>query len=262
MGGVEGVVGTGAGPTSGDPVWLRGWDAEGLGSGGAGTADLSISDLASKGSGSDRTQVVAGIDIHGDGSSDLLFGNHATGERCVHIVDGPALGTFPIDDVDARICVDGTEFGVGLEVLPDLDGDGYREVFVGAPYDGAGRAWLFSGSFLSTSTATVVLVGDDLEFGRSAGAADLDDDSALDLLVGAADEAGRAHVWYGPLSGTLDASSSDYTIKGVGSYGVGWAVETADGDADGLDDVFIGMTGYPGPDAAAGSVLFLPAMGQ
>ena len=120
---------------------------------------------------------------------------------------------------------------------------------------------------------TVTGEGPDDDFGwRVAPAGDVDGDGAPDLIVGAPsndfvdDFAGRAYLFYGPITGDLDAADADaiVTAEAFGDN-LGISVSSAgDVNADGFDDVLIGARGNDTPGTQAGrAYLFLgPIHGQ
>jgi len=96
-----------------------------------------------------------------------------------------------------------------------------------------------------------------------ASAGDVNADGFADLLIGApwadslAEDAGRAYLVFGPVTGTLDLSQADAFFEGEASNDhLGYALATAgDVDGDGSDDVLIGaparVTAYAGAGQAA-----------
>lgn len=125
----------------------------------------------------------------------------------------------------------------------------------------------------SAADATITGEGADDDFGWGvAPAGDVDGDGAPDLIVGAPSNdfvdgfAGRAYLFYGPITGDLDAADAD-AIVSAEAFGdnLGISVSSAgDVNADGFDDVLIGARGNDTPGIQAGRVyLFLgPIHGQ
>uniref|UniRef100_A0A3Q2YE91 Integrin alpha-6-like n=1 Tax=Hippocampus comes TaxID=109280 RepID=A0A3Q2YE91_HIPCM len=80
-------------------------------------------------------------------------------------------------------------FGLAVENIGDVNQDGYRDIAVGAPYDGSGRVYLYCGSssginrkaaqVLSPGSKKITLFGYSL-----AGNLDIDDNQYPDLAVG------------------------------------------------------------------------------
>ncbi len=152
-------------------------------------------------------------DVNGDGYSDVVVGayyyeeNNSNPGR-VYIFYGDSPGGM---DTTADVTITGEgvgtandgHFGLGVAVAGDVDGDGFADIVVGAPYleDGsnsrAGRAYLFRGGInvgaaLSASDADLEIAtpftsGSGLDrFGaRVASAGDVNADGYTDFLVGA-----------------------------------------------------------------------------
>jgi len=141
--------------------------------------------LGGRSSGDRFGQAVAGVgDVDGDGFADVavgapLAGQHSEGE--FHVFsgkDGTVLQSFTGNGPDASL-------GWSLASAGDLDGDGRDDLVVGAPGEGSGHVYVFSGQdgavLLSSS-------GDETgsRFGASvSGAGDYDRDGSPDVVVGA-----------------------------------------------------------------------------
>jgi hypothetical protein len=174
---------------------------------------------------------------------------------------GPVSGDLSVADADASFT--GVTFSEELGdavASGDLNDDGVSDLILGAPRpplngEDPGSVYVFfgpvAGSFLA-SEADVILTGehDNDEFGTAVGAGDVDGDGAEDLIVGAhqlfRDEAGRAYLFYGPLSGAISADNADAILVGEESTPeegdlFGQSVASAgDTNGDGLDDVLVG----------------------
>jgi hypothetical protein len=90
----------------------------------------------------------------------------------------------------------------------------------------------------------------------------VDGDGFADVLVGAylADtggtQAGAAYLVYGPVTGTLDLSSSDAIVRGDAGDALGRQVGHAgDTDGDGLADLFVSASADDTATTDAGAVL-------
>ena len=149
---------------------------------------------------------VAGLgDVDGDGLADFGVGSDISSDPSAlylfyDVPDGPSSVT----SADAQITAGGSSvagIGLGLTSLGDLDDDGFDDFAVGTPGGedssvsppGGGTVALFFGPIhgvwpLSTASQRWFLyeTGPSAgQLGFSLGAADFDDDGALDLIVGA-----------------------------------------------------------------------------
>jgi FG-GAP repeat protein/flagellar hook capping protein FlgD len=180
------------------------------------------------------------------------------------------------------------KFGNSVSSAGDLNGDGYGDFLVGAPWNdaggsNAGRAYVYFGGpgadVLPDLTLTGAAPGDD--FGWSvASAGDVNGDGYTDFVVGAylndagGTDAGRAYVYYG--GPTLDATP-DLILTGVAGENLGYSVSSAgDVNHDGYSDLVVGATnggpsssgrayvyfGGPTPDAVADLTLTGEAAGD
>lgn len=204
-----------------------------------------------------RSAASAG-DVNGDGLDDLIVG----GAGAAWVWLGTATGVASTPDITLTAPTGATTTGFGFAVsrAGDVDGDGYEEVLVSDPtVDGqTGSVWLFPGS----ATGTQATPSDRRDgtapvdwFGISvAPAGDVDGDGYDDIVIGAANAAaitGYARVFHGGPDGV--ASTAATTVRGAGAGAtLGRSVDGAgDVDADGYDDVVIGI---PGDRAAHGAV--------
>lgn len=143
----------------------------------------------------------------------------------------------------------GAQLGAALAGAGDLDGDGYADLAIGAPYTGdrAGAVILVRGGALAEQPAawiTLAAPAGDEHFGFSlASAGDMDGDGYSDLAVGAPatlDDSGRVRVYTGGPAGpspeptaTLDAPEPG-AVFGFSLSGGG------DLDGDAADDLWVG----------------------
>ena len=219
----------GAGDTDGDGLADLAISAPGHGAGGAvyilcgpisGTLDLSDADAKWKGnvSGDDLGEgLFGGFDADGDGYTDLWIGatgdsTGATGAGAVTLVEGPFTRKTEIEQGVAVVTGAGASDGVGAAIWwGDLDGQEGDDLLLGAPMAGAlnaGLAWALTGPFDGVSSvhdavATWTSSTAHGWAGAAVSAADLDQDGAVDAVIGAsgsssfASYGGSAFVMFG-----------------------------------------------------------------
>jgi len=147
------------------------------------------------------------------------------------------------------------QFGWAVAIAGDVNGDGYDDVIVGAPYHDngqtdEGRAYVYHGSVSGLSSTPAWTAEGDQEgalFGWSVSSAgDVNGDGYADVIIGApyfdngeTDE-GRAYLFYGSASGL--AGSPGWTAEGdqAGAEYGGDVAMAGDVNGDGYDDVIVG----------------------
>jgi hypothetical protein len=162
----------------------------------------------------------------------------------------------------------GAQFGGFVASAGDVNGDGYGDVLVGAPYyDGgqadSGRAFLFQGSPSGPSITPdwVTSGGQAGELhGVVAGAGDVNGDGYADVIVGAPGfsngetNEGRVAVYLGSAAGL--AAVPAFTAEGnQAAAGLGASVAGAgDVNGDGYADVIAGAPNHDNPEVNEGRV--------
>jgi FG-GAP repeat/Putative metal-binding motif len=202
-------------------------------------------------------------DINGDGYDDVVVGAYGSrslsGSAYIYYSSATGIDSAPEDKLTASDGGANDLFGVSVSGAGDLDGDGYDDLVVGAPYEddngnSSGSAYVYYGSATGIDsasedklTASDGAAGD--WFGDAvSGAGDLDGDGYDDLVVGAfADDdkgssSGSAYVYYGSASG-IESASEDKLTASDGAA-VDWFGGTVSGagdlDGDGYDDLVVG----------------------
>jgi hypothetical protein len=201
--------------------------------------------------------VAAVADLDGDGLPEVLVGapyeyegGVLFGRAYVFSAGGALLHTLGSPNPES-----GGLFGSSVAAVPDVDGDGYEDLLIGAPGEPvgaaarAGRVYLFSGaSGALLRTFVSGYAEPDGYFGRAvAGLPDVDFDGRGDVVVGASHEdavavfSGRVHV----ISGTT--GTAFYTIISPnaaqsGFFGIALS-GVPDVDGDGYEDLLIGAYG-------------------
>jgi len=231
-----------------------------------------------------------GGDVNADGYSDLAVGAERMSE--VEIEDGSAFvylaaasGSAPEwgADLVSPTSRQGGGFGGAVALGEFLGDDGFAEVVVGAPREGAvgptygpGRVHVFAGNGGGVSSAPAATsepptIEGTFQYGVGVSVGvDADDDDRGDLAIGfwvtrPESGAGSFHVGYVP-GARLAASLAPPAIFDAGERRDGYWVATklADLDADTMGDLAVGVpAGYP---AACGSppgavVIFRGAFG-
>ena len=198
-------------------------------------------------------RVASAGDVNGDGYGDVVIGGR---RRDVDPHGGVAwlyLGSPSGLATSAAWTVTGGQTGAGAYVVAsagDVNGDGYGDVFVGAPrYDevgtnrGQARVFLGSPAGLSQIPAWTVTGEDDFfGFGSHVANGDIDGDGYGDLVV-AAHSGDRAYAYHGSAQGlsTIAAWSGD-CVLGSENFEAGSAFGMGDVDGDGYSDLFVSGT--------------------
>ncbi|XP_069509821.1 integrin alpha-7 isoform X1 [Ambystoma mexicanum] len=137
---------------------------------------------------------VAAVDVNSDGWTDLVVGSpyffdrkeEIGGAAYVYINQAGKWGNVK------PIRLNGTYdsmFGITVNSVDDLNQDGFKDIAIGAPFDGSGKVYIYHGSSLGIVTKPAQVldgVGVGVKtFGYSiAGGLDIDGNSYPDLLVG------------------------------------------------------------------------------
>ncbi len=228
-------------------------------------------------------QVATAGDVNGDGFSDVIVGAYLydqgdIDEGAAFVYLGSAQGLADtaawVQDGNQAVC----QYGFSVASAGDVNGDGYDDVIVGAPfYDDPetdeGEAFLYLGSADGLAATPAWTAQGDLvqaEFGYSvATAGDVNGDGFADVIAGAqyythnnfAFE-GRALVYLGGASGlaTIPVWSGE---GGQSNAYFGCSVASAgDVNGDGLSDVIVGAWRWTldqGAEGAAFVYLGTPA---
>lgn len=202
------------------------------------------------------TSVASAGDVNSDGCEDVLVGapyqeGGSTEEGRAYLYLGDAAGLAATPSWTAEPDRDWADFGASVAGAGDVNGDGYADVVVGAPYVGPVVYLYLGGPFGLEADANWSVDG---EIVASAG--DVNGDGFGDVVVGysSSDEGGRASVYLGSASG-LDSTAAWTSQPDVGSASFGAAVASAgDVNADGFGDLIVGAPGYDGGSPDEGRV--------
>lgn len=187
-------------------------------------------------------------DVDGDGKADFAVGayNGAGADvslsGSVTIYKGGSSGKV-IAKLAGEAALD--KFGLAIKGGCDLNGDGIKDLIVGAPYNSpgpdryqGGTVYVYFGPDFKESTrvklpATLNTTG----LGNTVNCGDLNGDGIGDLIVGAG---GKVLVYYGKSGFNPDTDTPDVTIKNLDSkFGLSLAV-LGDLNGDGFNELAIG----------------------
>jgi len=210
-------------------------------------------------------------DVDGDGYDDLLVGAYlaeggGTDRGVAYLIHGPGdEEAGSLADADARLLgeADGDGAGYAVSSAGDVDGDGYADMLVGAPYEdtvgsGAGVTYLVRGPVggeFNLYNADARIYGQEKgdESGMAVTTGDVDGDGTPDVVIGAPyastgslADFGTTYVMLGPVDGDLSLDSADASIDGnAASEYTGISLAVADdASGDGTADLIVGGWGY------------------
>ena len=218
-------------------------------------------------------QAVGGAgDVNGDGLADFLVGSPdsdqvAYGGGAAFLYYGAAAGRSESPTWELAGTQSGEEFGRGLAIDGDVDGDGFDDLLVGAwkrdtaagaeagsvsfhPGGTGGPAptpsWSFDGTWAGGWLGyTVALPGD------------LDGDGYTDVAVGClfcgAAAEGSFLVFSGGPTGPSTTPTHEFTGTQADEQFGGTVAGAGDVDADGLADLLVGAAGWDGPAVDTGA---------
>ena len=215
-------------------------------------------------------------DVNGDGYDDVIIGANQYyssdaegGEGAAYLYYGSAGGLEAIYGWMIEGNMFAAQVGHSVGTAGDVNGDGYADVMVGAPYydatyDEEGRAYVFHGSAagLATTPSWTVDGGQEkANFGCCVSTAgDVNRDGYTDVIVGAYNfsngelHEGKAFVYHGSAGGL--STTPAWTKEGnqAGAQ-FGRAVSTAgDVNGDGYADVIIGSWAFDNGETDEGAV--------
>jgi uncharacterized repeat protein (TIGR01451 family) len=248
-----------------------------------GTADAMLE------SNQDNTYLGASVgtagDVNGDGFFDVIVGapnydNGQTDEGAAFVFLGSASGLLASNPLDADAMLESNQdtalLGYSVGTAGDVNGDGFSDVIVGAPYynkgqSAEGAAFVFLGSATglvgsNPADAAAVLESDQVDayLGYSVGTAgDVNGDGFSDVIVGAPDYSngqtleGAAFVFLGSASGLVGSTPADADAvleSDQENARMGYSVGTAgDVNGDGFSDVIVGAYLYDNDETDEGA---------
>ncbi|MBX7042003.1 MAG: FG-GAP-like repeat-containing protein [Ignavibacteria bacterium] len=214
-------------------------------------------------------------DVNGDGYSDLIVGAmtftnspSVYGPGKAFVYHGSPSGLSAGANWGYAYTVANSGFGYSVSSAGDVNGDGYSDVIVGAPYTGInsdpGTAFVFHGgagglnpnpNWQYTNIFSFTYLGTSVST-----AGDVNGDGYSDVIVGGPREpngftnAGKAIVFHGSASGL--PANPNWTVLGsqVGAE-LGQSVSTAgDVNGDGYSDVMVGIWLFTNGNTSEGRV--------
>jgi hypothetical protein len=215
------------------------------------------------------------LDLNGDGMVDLLYGDSYKYYYNYDDWGGTVYGFFGSSltagsnydlatDADFSFYGEDDEDYLGYSLGGgDIDGDGYDDMLIGAPYgdqgsDSTGSVFLVYGDPVGIISGEIDANydvhfyggGTEESLGLSSAnlVADFDNDGTMDVAL-ASSAAEAVYIWYDAagLSGVVRANTADVTITGAGPSYFGRSITTGDLDADGAADLVVGAPDYTSP---------------
>jgi hypothetical protein len=210
-------------------------------------------------------------DVNGDGFDDAILGGYGLanpdefeGRARIYLGSPTGLGENAVWEVEGN--QEGAYFGWKVAGVGDVNGDGFDDVLVAAPYfdapyfgdvfEDAGRACLYLGSPTGPST-TPSWIQDGQGFTWYLGwdiaaAGDVNGDGFDDVIIGLPG-AGTAAVWHGNASGVLDFAWQGFDTDLMDGYG-NRVTGAGDVNGDGFDDVIVSAPLRSEPEIWEGKV--------
>ena len=192
-------------------------------------------------------------DVNGDGYGDVIVGasNYNYGQGRIYVYLGSSLGISATPSITLTGEQSYDYFGAPIASAGDVNGDGYGDVIVGAPFHSngigisTGRVYVYLGSPTGLSATPGINLTAEVGgylFGASLSSADINGDGYGDVIVGAPNS-GTVSVYFGSPSG-LSTSPAVTLAEDPASYLYGASLSSADVNGDGYGDVIVGYSSY------------------
>ncbi|HYG53253.1 MAG TPA: integrin alpha, partial [Flavobacteriales bacterium] len=215
-------------------------------------------------------------DVNGDGYSDVVVGapswnNGQVKEGRAFVFYGSASGVSATPSIILEENNTNSWFGWCVSAAGDVNGDGFSDVLISAPYfDGTyvneGKAFVYHGSAAGISSVANWAVASNwmkAGFGGNVSwAGDVNGDGYSDIIIGADQFSntflnpyvGRFYIFHGSASGLLPTPAFNLSMWYVNSY-FGTSVSGAgDVNGDGYADVVVGASGLMNPSYKEGGI--------
>ncbi len=201
----------------------------------------------------DAGRLLDAADLDGDGVDDLLVATlyaHAFNGGAFLVYGQIPGGTSSLPDVGYNIAGVPRTYGASRSIgLGDVDGDGFEDVEIGAPWASTPNLAILLSPVLedrALDAPDVTLLGaSDSYFGHGSDVGDMNGDGVADAVIGAYNTLGArgsVYVEYGPLEGTIDMTTdADALIEGTAEMGyLGRNLRAGrDMDGDGIGDAIV-----------------------
>ncbi|WP_166444639.1 FG-GAP-like repeat-containing protein [Dyadobacter bucti] len=221
--------------------------------------------------------VASAGDVNGDGASDIIIGASEYDKMAADANDGIAViyhgsaasvSAFPAAQVQAGQL--DADVGYSVSDAGDVNGDGYADVIIGAPfYDNGqvneGVAYLGYGASNGTiNNLTLIEMNQaNAHFGYSvSGAGDTNGDGYDDVIIGANLydmggnlDAGAGFVFYGSSSGIQLGLTNAVSLPQANAHAGNSVSSAGDINADGFDDIVVGAPLYDNAQNNAGAAI-------
>ena len=187
-------------------------------------------------------------DVNGDGFNDLVVGKtgsfeSTSGYSAVEIFYGNANGFSIQCDKSFQSNLQGTLFGYEVEIVSDINDDGYDDIFISEPYNGSnayqsGMIWVFHGSPNEISNQPDMVINGQINqlIGINIiSAGDTNSDGYNDVFIthSGSQVTGTVELYLGSTSGI---ENQHYTVSGGGgNIGLN-AAAGADFDGNGIHE--------------------------
>nr|ANV79364.1 hypothetical protein [uncultured Candidatus Thalassoarchaea sp.] len=187
-------------------------------------------------------------DINNDGFDDLIVGNTGTldsptGYSSVEIFHGTSNGFSSQSNSHVQSNLQGTLFGYEVEIVADINGDDYDDVFISEPYNGSnayqsGKVWVYLGNSSGVAgLPNLNLTGqiNELIGLNVLSAGDTNSDGFNDVFIthSGSYTTGSAELYLGSSSGL---QPQHYTVVENGGNAALSAISGADFDGDSVED--------------------------